>query len=155
MLFKGSKKLFFWIVNTLLPADHSWHGFPYKYCLEELNINGMKKDILGDCIQACQDCVIVCTRCAAACTEKSDVENLSRCIQLNLECAAMCNAAVQLMSLNGTSSDSLCMLCADICRRCAEECGKHDDMNHCRESAERCRVCSILCSQMSMEVNMQ
>jgi hypothetical protein len=143
------------VISKLISDNHGTIFSIVKYSMAILNRNRMKKDVLDDCLRACQECVIFCTRCAASCTEESNAQDLSRCIQLNLECAAMCNAAVQLMSLNGISSDSLCRLCADISRRCAEECMKHDSMKHCRDAASCCHECSIICSQMVSTINGQ
>lgn len=124
----------------------------FLQCSESIGFDtrdNMKKNTIADCIQACKDCVGICTNCAAACTEEENVQSLSRCIQLNLECAAICNAAVQLMEVNGNSSASLYKLCGDICQRCAEECVRHAFIEHCRHSAEAARSCSILCYEMA------
>lgn len=36
--------------------------------------------------------------------------------------------------------------CAEVCRQCAEECGKHAAA-HCRECAEVCRQCAAACEK--------
>lgn len=75
---------------------------------------------------------------------------LARCIQLDLECAAICNAAAQVMSLNGQYAEEICKVCADICFACAEECERHaHHMEHCRECAEACRQCAEECRRMA------
>lgn len=73
---------------------------------------------------------------------------MARCIQLDMECAALCYAAAQVMSLGGTKANDLCRLCAEACKACAEECGKHDD-EHCKECAEACRGCAEDCSKIA------
>lgn len=74
---------------------------------------------------------------------------LSRCIQLDMECAAICYAAAQVMSINGGYSEDICRVCADICFDCAEECEKHaGHMVHCRQCAEACRKCAEECRRM-------
>jgi hypothetical protein len=72
---------------------------------------------------------------------------MARCIQLDMECAALCYASAQLMSLGSSHAMMLCSLCADACDACGEECAKHENA-HCQECAERCRKCAEECRSM-------
>ena len=72
---------------------------------------------------------------------------MARCIELDMQCASICYAAAQLMSLGSDKAKDLCMLCADICEACAAECGKHEN-EHCRECAESCKTCAMECRNM-------
>jgi len=74
---------------------------------------------------------------------------MNRCIQLDMECASLCYAAAQLMSLGSDKAKEICRLCADLCRQCSEECVKHTAMKHCEECAEACRVCADECLKMA------
>ena len=73
---------------------------------------------------------------------------LANCIQLNMECAAICYSAAQLMSLGNQQADELCRICAEICDACGEECSKHH-MEHCQQCAEVCRRCAEECHSMA------
>ncbi|MDZ4810855.1 MAG: four-helix bundle copper-binding protein [Bacteroidota bacterium] len=73
---------------------------------------------------------------------------MAKCIQLDMECAALCYAAAQLMSLGSDKSIELCKLCAEACEACADECAKHDNV-HCKECADACRNCAEECRLMS------
>ena len=73
---------------------------------------------------------------------------IARCIQLDMECAALCYAAAQVMSMGGENAMELCRICADACFACAEECAKHNT-EHCRECAEACRKCAEECRKMA------
>ncbi len=73
---------------------------------------------------------------------------MARCIQLDLECAALCQAAAQTMSLNSSHAARICALCADACQACADECAKHEE-DHCRQCAEACRACAQECRNMA------
>jgi hypothetical protein len=75
------------------------------------------------------------------------VKMMAKCIQLDMECAAACYAAAQLMSVGSSESEEICRLCARMCDRCAEECSKHDT-EHCQECAETCRQCAEACRNM-------
>lgn len=42
------------------------------------------------CIEACLNCIALCNLCAVACLNEKEVAHLKKCIQLNLECVAIC-----------------------------------------------------------------
>ena len=73
---------------------------------------------------------------------------MANCIQLDMECAAICYAAAQLMSLGSEKAKAICSICADICYQCAEECGKHNT-EHCQECAGACKQCAEECRKMA------
>lgn len=100
------------------------------------------------CIRACNSCANACTHCAIECLNEEDVHLLTRCIQLDLECASICRSASELMSLDSEFSLQLCRMCATACVTCAEECGMHD-MEHCKQCAEACRKCADECHKMA------
>lgn len=100
------------------------------------------------CIEACIECATACEECTAACLKEKDVTMMAACIRLNMECTAICNTAVQFMTLESNHANALCQLCADICNACAEECEKHD-MDHCKECAAICRECATECMSMA------
>jgi hypothetical protein len=99
------------------------------------------------CIDACLACAAVCNHCAASCLMEEDVKMMSLCIQLDMECAAICRAAAELMSLGSSHATRICILCADACDACAAECGTHQT-RHCRECAELCKKCAAECRKM-------
>ena len=74
---------------------------------------------------------------------------MARCIQLDMECAAICYAAAQVMSMGGQTAEQLCRLCADICQACGDECRRHEHMEHCRECADACHRCAEECRRMA------
>jgi hypothetical protein len=73
---------------------------------------------------------------------------MARCIQLDMECAAACYTAAQLMSMGSSKAVEICRICADLCEMCAEECGKHHT-EHCKECSEACRKCAEECRRMA------
>jgi len=102
-----------------------------------------------DCIEACLRCAAICNHCASSCTQEDDVKMMARCIQLDMECAAVCYAAAQLISLGSNKAQKICGLCADIGEACGAECAKHTHMEHCRECAEACKRCAEECRKMA------
>ncbi|MGI8634942.1 MAG: four-helix bundle copper-binding protein, partial [Segetibacter sp.] len=93
-------------------------------------------------------CAAMCNHCASACLQEEDVKMMAKCIQLDMECAAICYAAAQLMSLGSDQAKAFCRLCADICEQCGDECGKHQT-EHCKECADACRQCAEECRKMA------
>lgn len=73
---------------------------------------------------------------------------MARCIQLDMECAAICYAAAQLMSLGSESAKGICQICADICEECGNECGQHQT-DHCQQCAVVCKKCAEECRAMA------
>jgi hypothetical protein len=100
------------------------------------------------CIDACLKCAAICNHCASSCTQEEDIKMMANCIQLDMECAAICYAAVQVMSAGGQKAKELCRICADICDACGNECGKHKT-EHCRECADACKQCAEECRKMA------
>ena len=48
------------------------------------------RGLLVRCIEACYDCAESCTQCADDCLGEENVEELTTCIRLNLDCADIC-----------------------------------------------------------------
>ena len=98
-------------------------------------------------IDACLHCAAICNHCASSCLKEEDTAMMARCIQLDMECAIVCNAAAQLMSLGSELAPDAIKLAIDFCERCAEECEKHDNL-HCEECAKACRNCAEKCTNL-------
>ena len=76
------------------------------------------------------------------------MKKMAKCIQLDMECAAICYAAAQLMSLGSDKAKELCKICGDICETCGNECGKHQT-EHCQECFQACKQCAEECRKMA------
>lgn len=111
----------------------------------------MSNQKFKDCIDACVACAVACSDCATECLNEEEVKMLTKCIKLDLEGAAICRSAAEVMSLGSGYSGHLCRVCADVCKACAEECEKHAEMGmeHCRVCAEACRECAEVCETMA------
>ncbi|HLP54772.1 MAG TPA: four-helix bundle copper-binding protein [Fluviicola sp.] len=100
------------------------------------------------CVEACLSCASVCYHCASSCLKEEDPAKMARCIQLDMECAALCEVSARLMSLGSEQAAAVCRICAALCRECAEECEKHRN-EHCAECARLCRKCAEECEYMA------
>lgn len=99
------------------------------------------------CIDACLKCAAICNHCASSCLEEDDTKMMIKCIQLDMECAALCYAVAQLMSLGSDKAAALCKICAELCEACAAECMKYEN-EHCKECAVACKECAAECRKM-------
>lgn len=116
----------------------------------------MRTSIMGyhefkKCIEACLKCAALCNHCATSCLQEKDIKMMAICIQLDMECAAICYAAAQLMSLGSKQAAAICKLCADLCEACSAECAKHDNV-HCKECADACKACVDECRKMIVAI---
>lgn len=73
---------------------------------------------------------------------------MARCIDLDMQCAAMCYTAAQMMSLGSESAPEVCRICAALCEQCGAECANHQT-EHCQECARSCKACADECRKMA------
>src|SRR5918997_5866157 len=104
-------------------------------------------EALVECIEACFSCAQPCTACADACLGEQDVQMLTRCIRLDLDCADICAATGKILSrqtdFEPEMANAALQACATACRLCGDECEEHarHDMEYCRACAEAYRRC--------------
>jgi hypothetical protein len=108
---------------------------------------------LRECIEACYDCAQSCTSCADACLGEESVQELVRCICLNLDCADVCNTTGNILARLSEPDVALIRkqleACIEACRVCGAECERHAQMHeHCRLCAEACRRCEQACERV-------
>lgn len=90
-------------------------------------------------------CAAACNHCASSCLGEKDVQMLTMCIRLDLDCAQICATAASFVARGSLHAKHLLKECAEICLQCAEECEKHTHMEHCKHCAETCRRCAEAC----------
>jgi hypothetical protein len=114
---------------------------------------GLDRDALLRCIDECLNCAASCTSCADACLGENDVQELVRCIRLNLDCADICEATGHVVTRQTVPHLGVVRAtieaCAAACRACGEECERHAAHHeHCRLCAEACRRCEQACDDL-------
>ena len=110
----------------------------------------MAHEQFKSCIDACNDCALACDHCAAACLKEADPAKMARCIELDIDCAAICRLAVGYMARGSELAADICDVCATVCDACAQECARRP-AEHCQECAKACRRCAQECRQMVSE----
>ena len=73
---------------------------------------------------------------------------MATCIQLDMECSALCYAAAQLMSVGRSRAQQMCRICSQMCSDCSAECSKHQN-DHCQECAAVCKKYAEECSSFA------
>ena len=111
------------------------------------------QNTLVACVEECFSCAVTCTSCADACLGEEMVQELIRCIRLNLDCADVCDATGRTLTrqtaFEPQSARQLVEACAQACRACGEECERHAEHHeHCRVCAEACRRCEQACNDV-------
>lgn len=101
-------------------------------------IPGVDVDLLAEAAQSAFDCAQACTACANACLGEPQVQELVRCIRLNLHSADLCDTTGRVISRqeNPALARAILQACTLACRLCGEECERHISMDHCRVCAE-------------------
>lgn len=108
----------------------------------------MTTEQMMTCIRECLECMKKCNQCYDACLQEEEVYPMSACIRLTRDCADVCILAAQFMTRNSEHMKEACVLCADICNRCAEECRNHA-YEHCQACAAACEACAKKCRAMA------
>jgi hypothetical protein len=111
------------------------------------------RTVLAACIEACYECAQCCTACADACLGEEVVQQMVRCIRLNLDCFDACVSTGNMLSRqtepDWTHVRAQVEACAAACRTCGAECEQHAGHHeHCRVCAESCHRCEEACRRL-------
>jgi len=103
----------------------------------------LDRDELLRCIEECIDCAATCTSCADADLAEPDVAEMVRCIRLCLDCADACEATGRIL-IRQTQPDVGVLLA--VTEACAVAC--RASAEECDKHAphhEHCRICAGVC----------
>lgn len=95
-------------------------------------------------IRSLINCALACEACQSACLQENDVTMMTRCIELDRDCADICMLGSRFLQRDAEIAPQYIALCEEICRLCADECRKHE-AEHCRACAEACDRCAQAC----------
>jgi hypothetical protein len=102
-------------------------------------------DINERILDQLRKCVDLCNACFRVCLDDPNISRLIRCIELNRECAQMCQMTISMIERGSEHLNGFLDLCATICRACAEECAnlQHQAGRQCAAIAGACaEACS-------------
>lgn len=109
-----------------------------------------KNSELISTLSACAD---ACYTCLTACLKEEEVQKMVKCIRLDLDCAQICQLTAAFISRDSDHAKQLMKECAEICSKCAQECAKHNHMEHCKICSEMCKKCAEMCSAATGVLN--
>lgn len=98
-------------------------------------------------IEKLAECAAACNYCASSCLGEKEVNMLTNCIRLNLDCADICTLVANMLARGSQHGYHLMQECREICLACAAECEIHSHMKHCGKCASICRDCAELCEE--------
>jgi hypothetical protein len=93
-------------------------------------------------------CMTKCNHCFNACLKEENVDMMTKCIQLDRECAEICSYLQGAITRNSPFIKQLATICAEICQTCGEECNRHHH-DHCQRCADACFQCAKACREVS------
>jgi len=99
----------------------------------------------SELISMLSECAAACNNCSTACLQEKDVQKMTQCIRLDIDCAQICEITAAFVARNSEHAMHLMKECAEICSKCAKECAKHSDMEHCKVCADLCKKCAEMC----------
>jgi hypothetical protein len=104
---------------------------------------------MEECIRLCLNCHHVCYEAAMnQCLEAGGQHVQPEHFRLMLNCAEICQTSANFM-LSGSDLHHLtCAVCAEVCRRCADDCERIGEMEEC---VEACRSCADACAEMGTQ----
>lgn len=111
------------------------------------------REALAACIEECFECAKICASCSDACLSEQSVDNLRKCIRLNLDCADICETTGRVLARQTEYDANLTKpqlsACREAARICGEECSEHAEKHaHCQACAESCRRCVDSCDRL-------
>ena len=100
------------------------------------------------CIERCLDCCITCGKARQSFAEQDEARRwFLRALPL-LECAEICRATASFLRRDSEYAEAACVLCADVCEKCARECEQFSGDEQMRACAQSCEQCAAACRQL-------
>jgi hypothetical protein len=104
---------------------------------------------IQQCIQTCIECHRICTETIVHCLAKGGRHADVGHIRLLADCADICHTSAEFMMRRSDLHTGVCMVCADVCDRCAHDCDGLKDDERMAVCAAICRQCAQSCRDMT------
>ena len=98
-------------------------------------------------LDALNACVAVREQCTASCQHDQDASAAVRRAGLDRDTADLCALTARFVARGSAHAPRLLVLCADVCRACANEFGPHDGRpaSHCPQCISAWQRCEQVC----------
>ena len=104
---------------------------------------------MQECIQNCLDCHRICLETAMHCLQMGGKHADPAHIRVLLDCAEICQTSANFMIRGSEFHSRTCAVCAEVCRRYADECEQMGPDTKMQECIDICRRCAESCSHMA------
>lgn len=104
---------------------------------------------MQQCIQNCMECHRICAETIVHCLAKGARHADAGHIRLLADCADICHTSAEFMMRRSDLHTGVCMVCADVCDRCAHDCDGLKDDEKVAVCAAICRQCAQSCRDMT------
>jgi hypothetical protein len=103
----------------------------------------LDRDELLRCIEECIDCAATCTSCADADLAEPDMAEMVRCIRLCLDCADACEATGRILIRQTQPDVGVLLAATEACEVACRACAQECDKHAAHH--EHCRICAGVC----------
>jgi hypothetical protein len=100
------------------------------------------------CFDACSKCESTCETTQKYCLKQAGAHKEGAHIKAIQDCIATCKLSKDFMTRGSDLSSSVCALCEQACKRCADSCDTFKDDKTMHACAEECRKCAKSCENM-------
>ena len=104
---------------------------------------------MQECIENCEDCHRACVTTFAHCLRQGDEHFAPDPIRLLQDCAQICATSADFLLRGSDLHNRTCLICAEVCERCADECDRFPSDRTVQQCAEACRTCAESCRRMA------
>ena len=105
---------------------------------------------MDECINNCELCHRTCTVTLGYCLSQGGQHAEQAHIRLLLDCIQICQTSADFMLRGSTLHGLTCGVCAEVCRRCAEDCERFGTGDfQMQQCALMCWQCSRSCQEMA------
>ena len=104
---------------------------------------------MSRCIQLCLDCHRICLETVAHCLRKGGGHAEAGHVTAMLDCVQSCITSADFMTRQSPHHAAFCAACAEVCEACAEACDRHADAD---EQMRRCADACRACAASCREM---
>ncbi|TAE59157.1 MAG: four-helix bundle copper-binding protein [Nostocales cyanobacterium] len=101
------------------------------------------------CMNACMECHKICLETMTYCMIKGGKHVDMGIIGILRDCSEICMMCMNMMMGGSEFTSRTCMLCAEMCERCASACETISNDKKMSECAASCRKCAETCCNMT------
>lgn len=104
---------------------------------------------MQQCAKECLKCYEICALTLQYCLEKAGKHVARAHLTLLSDCMEICRTSADFLLRGSEAHDAPSRACADICRRCAQDCRRFDADKAMEACAEACARCAEACDKMA------